>query len=108
MRRFQDELVLTLEIAYNFKKGSRKHGIVLNWVLSGSRDKSIIKYLNEFFLLERRYRVGSQLQHCKEAEVTHVGPDRGRFGDFRLDSVLVFDCVQTCLQSAFVFALPHP
>lgn len=49
VRRLSDELVLRLELVYNFKAGSRKHGFVLYWVMSESKDNSIIKNL-WFFL----------------------------------------------------------
>lgn len=42
MKRFYDELVLRFELIGNVKEGSRKHGFVLNWVLSESRSNSII------------------------------------------------------------------
>lgn len=45
VRRLSDELVLRLELVYNFKASSRKHGFVLYWVMSESRDNSIIKNL---------------------------------------------------------------
>lgn len=77
-------------------------------MLLESRNNSITEYLHNCFFPSRQKGQSETKAIIGKGAVTHVSPERGLFGHFDLDSVLVFVTLQTCLEQWFCFCFAPP